>query len=151
MVRCFDASDTISTSRTDSPELVASAVSLEFETDLRSIYGRARTVAEVSRELVALRDRIEARREAYEREYQRTSQIIESRFDQEVRRVFRRLRDELPAGLVQLDHDVASLVDGYLASRPGRYTRSLIDGRVFFEVGSGFDLGIDVGDDRRFV
>ena len=33
------------------------------------------------RELAALRDRIGSRRDAYEKEYQRTSQIIESRFD----------------------------------------------------------------------
>jgi superfamily II DNA/RNA helicase len=150
--KVLDASDTVlHEPRTDSPELAISAVSLEFENDLRSIYGRARTVEEVSRELVALRDRIEARREAYEREYRRTSQIIESRFDQEVRRVFRRLRDELPAGLVQLDRDVASLVEGYLASRPGSYTRSQKDGRVIFELGDRFDLGVDVGDDRRFA
>jgi hypothetical protein len=150
--KVLDASDTVlHEPRTDSPELVASAVSLEFENDLRSIYGRARTAEEISRELVALRDRIEARREAYEREYTRTSQIIESRFDQQVRRAFRRLRDELPAGLVQLDHDVASLVEGYLGSRAGSYTRTQRNGWVIFEIGDGFDLGVDVGDDRRFA
>ncbi len=150
--RVLDASDTVlHEPRTDSPELVASAVSLEFENDLRSIYSRARSAEEVSRELAALRDRIEARREAYEREYRRTSQIIESRFDQDVRRVFRRLRDELPAGLVQLDRDLADLVEGYLASRPGTFTRSEKDGRFIFEVDNGFDLGVDVGDNHRFA
>jgi len=87
---------------TNAPGLVASAVSLEFESDLRSIYSRSRTADEISREIAALRDKIAARREACEKEYERTSQIIESRFDQDVRRVFRRLRDELPEGLVQL-------------------------------------------------
>lgn len=150
--KVLNASDTVlHEPRTNSPELIASAVSLEFESDLRSIYSRARTAEEVSRELVALRDRIEGRREAYEREYRRTSQIIESRFDQDVRRVFRRLRDELPAGLVQLDSDLASLVDGYLASRSGAYTRTQTDGRVIFEIDETLDLGIDVGDSRRFA
>jgi hypothetical protein len=150
--KVLDASDTVlHEPRTTSPELIASAVSLEFESDLRSIYSRARTAEEVSRELVALRDRIEGRREAYEREYRRTSQIIESRFDQDVRRVFRRLRDELPEGLVQLDRDLASLVDGYLASRSGAYTRTETDGRVIFEIDETLDLGIDVGDSRRFA
>ena len=150
--KVLDASDTVlHEPRTDSPELVASAVSLEFEQDLRSIYSRARTAEEVSREIAALRDRIEARREAYEREYRRTSQTIESRFDQDVRRVFRRLRDELPAGLVQLDRDLASLVEGYLASRPGSYTRAQMDGRVIFEIKEQFDIGVDVGDSRRFA
>ena len=150
--RVLDASDTVlHEPRTDSPELVASAVSLEFESDLRSIYSRARTAEEVSREIAALRDRIDARREAYEREYRRTSQIIESRFDQDVRRVFRRLRDDLPAGLLQLDRELADIVDGYLASRPGKFTRSEKDGRFIFELGDGFDIGVDVGDSRRFV
>jgi Helicase conserved C-terminal domain/SNF2-related domain len=150
--KVLDASDTVlHEPRTDSPELIASAVSLEFENDLRSIYSRARTAEEVSRELAALRDRIEARREAYEREYRRTSQIIESRFDQDVRRVFRRLRDELPAGLVQLDGDLATLVDGYLSSRRGSYARSQADGHAIFEIDESFDLGGDVGDSRRFA
>jgi DNA polymerase-3 subunit epsilon len=45
------------------------------------------------------------RRDAYEQEYERTSSIIRSRFDGDVRRVFKRLREELPArvaGLVVL-------------------------------------------------
>jgi hypothetical protein len=150
--RVLDASDTVlHEPRTDAPELVVSALSLDFESDLRSIYSRARTAEEVSREIAALRDRIDASREAYEREYRRTSQIIESRFDQDVRRVFRRLRDELPPSLVQLDHDLAQLVEGYLASRPGTYVRSQIDGRFIFDVEPGFDLGVDVGDTLRFA
>ena len=84
--------------RTDAPEIVVSAVSLEFETDLRNIYSRSRTLDEVTREIAALRDKIAERRDAYEKEYERTSQIIESRFDEDVRRVFKRLREELPAG-----------------------------------------------------
>ena len=92
----------------------------------------------MTREIAALRDKIAARRDAYEREYERTSQIIESRFDQDVRRVFKRLRDELPAGLVQLDRDLADLVDGLpRVARPGKYRRSEKDGRVVFEVGHG--------------
>ena len=47
-------------------------MSLEFESDLRSIYSRSRTADEVSREIAALRDKIAARREAYEKEYERT-------------------------------------------------------------------------------
>ncbi len=114
--KVLDASDMVlHEPRTDAPEIVVSAVSLEFENDLRNIYSRSRTLDEVTREIAALRDKIAGRRDAYEKEYERTSQIIESRFDEDVRRVFRRLREELPAGLVQLDRDIADLVDGYLA------------------------------------
>src|SRR6266571_6808455 len=116
--RVLDASDVIlHEPRTDAPEIVVSALSLEFETDLRNIYSRSRTLNEVTREIAALRDKISVRKDAYEKEYERTSQIIESRFDEDVRKVFKRLREELPEGLVQLDRDLADLVDGYLASR----------------------------------
>ena len=150
--RVLDASDhVLHEPRTDAPELVASAVSLEFESDLRSIYSRSRTAEEVSKEIAALRDRIDARREAYEREYHRTSQIIESRFDQDVRRVFRHLREELPRGLLRLDRDIADVVEGYLGSRQGNYRRTEVDGRVVFEIGADFELGVDAGDNRHFA
>ena len=97
--KVLDASDIVlHEPRTDAPEIVVSALSLEFENDLRNIYSRSRTLDEVTREIAALRDKIAGRRDAYEKEYERTSQIIESRFDEDVRRVFKRLREELPAG-----------------------------------------------------
>jgi superfamily II DNA or RNA helicase len=149
--RVLDASDTVlHEPRTEAPELVASAVSLEFETDLRNIYGRSRTLDEVTREIAALRDRIDVRREAYEREYNRTSQLIESRFDEDVRKVFRHLREELPAGLVQLDRDIADLVEGYFRSMGIAYDRAEQDGRIVFDVAPGFELGAEIGDVRRF-
>jgi adenine-specific DNA-methyltransferase len=150
--KVLDASDhVLHEPRTTSPELVASAVSVEVETDLQAIYSRSRSTDEVTREIAALRDKIGARRDDYEREHQRTSQIIHSRFDQDVRRVFKQLRDELPPVLIQLDRDIAELVDGYLRSRRGTYRRSNAEGRVLFEIAPGFDLGVDAGDDRRFA
>ena len=136
--RVLDASDTVlHEPRTDAPEIVVSALSVEFETDLRNIYSRSRTLDEVTREIAALRDKIAERRDAYEKEYDRTSQIIESRFDENVRKVFKSLREELPDGLADLDRDVADLVDGYLASRGVKYRRFEKAGRVVFEVVSG--------------
>jgi adenine-specific DNA-methyltransferase len=150
--KVLDASDhVLHEPRTTSPELVASAVSVEVETDLQAIYSRSRSTDEVTREIAALRDKIGARRDDYEREHQRTSQIIHSRFDQDVRRVFKQLRDELPPVLIQLDREIAELVDGYLRSRGGKYRRSDAEGRVLFETAPGFDLGVDAGDDRRFA
>ena len=95
--KVLDASDTVlHEPRTDAPEIVVSALSIEFETDLRNIYSRSRTLDEVTREIAALRDKISERRDAYEKEYDRTSQIIESRFDENVRKVFKSLREDLP-------------------------------------------------------
>jgi adenine-specific DNA-methyltransferase len=152
--KVLDASDhVLHEPKTDAPELVASAVSLEFETDLRDIYSRSRSLAEVTREIATLRDKIGGRREAYEREYRRTSQIIESRFDDDVRKVFRHLRDELPAGLLQLDRDIADLVEGYLQSHDVGFVRSEAEGRILFDVENSVPaaVGEAVNDERRFA
>jgi hypothetical protein len=150
--RVLDASDhVLHEPRTDAPELLVSALSVEFESDLRSIYSRSRTLEEVTREIAALRDRISERRDAFEREYERTSQIIESRFDENVRRVFKRLREELPQSLANLDKDVADVVDGYLTARKVKYRRSNEAGLVVFDVEPGASLPAEVGDSRRFA
>jgi superfamily II DNA or RNA helicase len=151
--RVLDASDVVlHEPRTDAPEIVVSALSLEFETDLRNIYSRSRTLDEVTREIAALRDKISVRRDDYEKEYRRTSQVIESRFDEDVRRVFRRLREELPAGLAQLDRDLADLVDGYLGSHSAEFQRSDEAGRVVFDVvGLEAGLAAEIGEGRRFA
>ena len=95
--------------------------------------------------------RLRSDRDAYEKEYERTSQIIESRFDENVRRVFKRLREELPDGLADLDRDLADLVDGYLAARGVEYRRSDEAGRVVFDVAPESALPVEVGDGRRFA
>ena len=150
--KVLDASDhVLHEPRTDAPEIVVSALSLEFEKDLRNIYSRSRTLDEVTREIAALRDKITVRRDAYEKEYERTSQIIESRFDEDVRKVFKRFREELPAGLLQLDRHIADLVEGYLHSRGIEHTRTEADGRVVFDVAADADLPAPIEDVRRFA
>jgi superfamily II DNA or RNA helicase len=150
--RVLDASDhVLHEPRTDTPELLVAALSVEFESDLRSIYSRSRTLDEVTREIAALRDKISERREAFEKEYERTSQIIESRFDENVRRVFKRLREDLPRSLADLDRDIADLVDGYLSARAVKYRRFDEAGRVVFELAPGSSLPVEVGDGRRFA
>ena len=150
--KVLDASDTVlHEPRTDAPEIVVSALSIEFESDLRNIYSRSRTLDEVTREIAALRDKISERRDAYEKEYDRTSQIIESRFDENVRRVFKSLREDLPHGLADLDRDLANLVEGYLAARGVAYERSESTGRVVFDVAPGATLPVEIGDGRRFA
>jgi adenine-specific DNA-methyltransferase len=150
--RVLDASDVVlHEPRTDAPEIVVSALSLELETDLRNIYGRSRTLDEVTREIAALRDRIVVRRDSYEKEYLRTSRAIESRFDEDVRRVFKHLLEELPAGLEQLDRDLADLVEGYLAAQAADYQRSDEVGRAVFDVTLDTALAAQIGEGRRFA
>jgi superfamily II DNA or RNA helicase len=150
--RVLDASDhVLHEPRTEAPELLVSALSAEFESDLRSIYSRSRTLEEVTLEIAALRDKISERRDAFEKEYERTSQIIESRFDENVRRVFKRLREDLPKSLADLDKDLADLVDGYLTARGVKYRRSDEAARVVFDVEPGAALPVEVGDGRRFA
>jgi hypothetical protein len=116
---------------------------VEFESDLRNIYSRSRTLGEVTREIAALRDKISERRDAYEREYRRTSKIIESRFDENVRRVFRHLREDLPRGLAELDRDIAELVAGHLdATHVPHHRFSAADREIFI---------LESGDCRQFA
>ena len=113
--KVLDASDTVlHAPRTDSPEPIAGALSADFERELRRIYDRARTRDDVKRDLVALRDTMAERRTAYEEQQRRTAALIESRFDEDVKRVFRGLRGELSAGLARLDRDLATMVAGYI-------------------------------------
>jgi hypothetical protein len=149
--KVLDASDRVlHEPRTDAPETLASALSVEFESDLRSIYSRSRTLDEITREIAALRDKVSERREAYEKEYARTSRLIESRFDENVRRVFKHLREELPQGLADLDRDIAELVDGYLTAHGVRFNRKSEPGRAVFDVAADAELPVDVGECRRF-
>lgn len=150
--KVLDASDTVlHEPRTNAPEIVVSALSVELESDLRNIYSRSRTLEEVTREIAALRDKISERRVVYEKEYERTSQIIESRFDENVRKVFKSLREELPHGLAGLDKDVADLVEGYLAAQAVSFQRSEKAGRAVFEIAPGDGLPADIGEGRRFA
>jgi hypothetical protein len=110
-----------------------------------------RTIDEVTREITALRDKISERREAFEKEYERTSQIIESRFDENVRRVFKRLREEMPGGLAGLDKDIAELVDGYLSARRIKHRRSDRAGRAVFDIAPDAFLPTEVREGRRFA
>ncbi len=149
--KVLDASDLVlHEPRTDTPEIAVSALAVELEGDLQTIYSRSRTADEITREIAALREKIEERREAYEREYRRTSQIIESRFDEDVRKVFRRLHDELPAALARFDHDLAGLVEGYLIDSGVEHRRFEEGPRIVFEILSEKNLPEALEDGRRF-
>ncbi len=52
---------------------------------------------------------------------------------------------------MQLDRDIADLVEGYLASRAIAHKRSDKAGRVVFDVAPGAELAAEIGDGRRFA
>ncbi len=111
----LDASDQILHSPTgQAPESIASALGPDLETSLRHIWERARSLDEVHAELRALRERVGEHRRRFEETCRRTNGIIENRFDEKVRQVFRKRKEELPDALRDLDADLQRVVEGYL-------------------------------------
>jgi len=96
------------------PESLASAMGAEFESQMRKIYDRARTLDEITHELRELRDSIEARKREFEAAQKRTAEVIQRRFDAAVRQVFRRIQEELPRELAEFDQHVEGVVLGFL-------------------------------------
>lgn len=107
------------------PESLASAMGSDFETQLRRIYERARTIQEVERELRELRDSMDTKRHEFEEAQRRTEEIIRSRFDAAVQQVFRRIQEELPRELEEFDRHLERVVLAYLeaAGVPHRIER----------------------------
>ena len=129
--RVLDASDVVlHEPATDAPETLAGALGNDFETRLRRIYERARTVEEIGAELRRLRQQMEEERNRFEEVWARTAGLIESRFDQRVKQVFNKIRIELPEGLARLDEELGGIVTGYFDAAGIPYRR--VDGR--FEV-----------------
>ena len=111
----LDVSDDILyAARSDGSEELTTALGPDFEKQLHRIWDRARSVDEVETELRCLRESIEDRRQELTRVQERTTGLIESRFDDSVQQVFRQIADELPATLAELDLDLERVVLGYL-------------------------------------
>ena len=94
--------------------VLVSALGAEFESELRRIYDRARSVEEVNAQLRELRERVEEARKRFEETHARTASIIEDRFDDQVRQAFRLRKQSLPNALAELDRDLLAVVLGYL-------------------------------------
>ena len=152
--KVLDASDIVlHEPRTDAPEIVVSAVSLEFETDLRNIYSRSRTLDEVTREIAALRDKIAVQegrlragvRAAPHRSSSRASTRMYAGSSE-------RLREELPKGLRAVGPRHRRPRGWLPALARRRTTRAPSDdGRVVFEVARDAALPVEIGDVRRFA
>lgn len=146
--KVLDASDVVlHEPSSDSPELLAGALGADFQARLHRIYERARNIEEIEGELRQLREDIGEQREAFENALERTDGIIESRFDESVRQSFRRIQDNLPISLAQLDQNVDRLLSGYLDAIGVSYERRKAEGRVYYEISASAQLppGLSAG------
>jgi hypothetical protein len=133
--RVLDASDVVlHEPSTDAPETLAGALGNDFEARLRRIYERARTVQEIEAELRLLREQMSEERQRFEETWTRTEGIIESRFDEGVKRVFRQLKEGFPKGLARFDSELDRLISGFLQAIEVQHRRVSVDGRIHFEI-----------------
>ena len=132
--KVLDASDVVlHEPSTDASEPLAGALGNDFETRLRRIYARARTVDEIAAELRRLREEMDELRKRYEQTWERTAGLIETHLDTKVKN-FLRLKAELPEGLARLDGELDQLLAGYLAACEIPHRRVAVEGRVRFEL-----------------
>lgn len=127
---------------TDAPETIAGAFAVEFESRIRRIYERARTQKEIESELIQLRETIADERARFEEIHKRTATLIESRFDDQVKRVFRRIQDELPVELAAFDTEVERVVHAYLDAITASYERTMGATGVRFAVAASSRLPV---------
>jgi hypothetical protein len=133
--RVLDASDVVlHEPSTNTPETLAGALGSDFEGRLRRIYERARTVDEIEAELRRLREEMEEERKRFEETWARTAGLIDTRFDQRVKKVFRRLQTDLPEGLARLDSELDRLVAGYFEANGIGYRRDCTGGCIRLEL-----------------
>ena len=126
--------DVLHEPRTRSPETVVNAMAADFTARLESIYDQARSYDGLLGELEELRDQVGSQRERYEAELARTQNIIESQFDEDVSRRFRRIQEELPATLAELDRDADRVLHAYLGAAGIPFERRQHDAFVRYDV-----------------
>ena len=107
---------------------------MDFEKELRVIYGRARSIDDVTADLQHLRDTMESRRRAFDEVQERASGLIETRLDDAVRQVLASYQSNLPSELEGLDRDVDLLTQSYFDGAGISYVREQQSGRVAYQV-----------------
>jgi hypothetical protein len=133
--KVLDATDVVlHTPSSDFPEPLISGLGSDFEGQLRRIYGRARSVDEITEQLRALRESMDAKREEFDSEQARAAELIKTRFDDSVRQVFQKYREDLPVGLEQFDRDLDSLAGAFLKAIDADFERSESSGRIFYRI-----------------
>jgi superfamily II DNA or RNA helicase len=139
--KVLDASDVVlHEPSTDAPETLAGALGSDFEVRLRRIYERARTLDEITQELQRLREEMDEERKNFEQTWARTAGLIETRFDQRVKQVFRRLQADLPKALAHFDNEVDRLITGFLCASEIPHLRLRVGGQVRFQLSPSPDL-----------
>jgi hypothetical protein len=134
--KVLDASDVVlHESETDAPENIAMTFGSDFESELRRIYERSRSRAEIEEGLRKLSDRMGDDRERFDEVQNRTSSLIESKLDDMVGRVFRQIAEGLPQSLAELDARICRLVAAYLDAVGTPYEMEDVGERVFFNIG----------------
>src|SRR5262249_16026344 len=113
--------------QTDSPETLVGALGSDFETRLRRIYERARTLEELEADLREVGDDLDNRRHEFESADRRTGDVIQSRFDESVQQTFRRIQEELPRELETFDRHLEGVVTRYLDAVGAGYERQAQD------------------------
>jgi len=106
------------------PEAIVGALGSEFEGRLRRIYERARSVEEIETELRDLRTSLDDKRKKFEEAHRRTGNVIQSHFDDSVRRVFKRIEEELPEELARFDREIDLVLRAFLDAASVPYERS---------------------------
>ena len=115
---------------------------MTVERELQRIHEQAHSKDQIVRELEGLRTEVDARRRSVEDGWRRAAGLIQSRLDEDVQRVFRRIRDDLPESLAGVDRAVDSVVTAYFEARGIPHRRVEKDGRVLLEVdGTRFVIG----------
>ncbi len=150
--KVLDASDfVLHKPEYDFPEPLISGLGVEFERQLREIYQRARTIEDVIEQLRELRKALESKREDFDREQARASDLISSRLDDSVRQVFRKWQAELPAGLERLDRDLDRLLGAFLTATRVKYERTESEGRIEYQIGQSAALPNDYRGGGRII
>jgi superfamily II DNA or RNA helicase len=147
--RVLDSSDhVLHEPATDAPETIAGSLGVALERELQRIHEQARSKEQMVHELEGLRDDMDTRRRSLEDGWQRAASLIQSRLDEDVQRVFRRIRDDLPESLAGVDRAVDHVVSAYLEARAIPHGRSTTDGRILLDVeGERFVIGSAKGID----
>ena len=126
----------LQTPRSDSSEAFTSALGADFETEVRRIWERARSVEDVAAELRQLRDTLEERRRELDRTRSRTIGLIEQRLDVSVRQVFERIQDELAPSLQELDNEMRNVLAAYLDAEAVPWGEGEREGRKALHYGA---------------
>ena len=131
----LDMSDSVlHEARSKRSEELTTALGPDFEQQLNRIWERARSIDEVEEELRRLRETMEERRRELERIREHTTGLIETRFDDSVQQVFRRIADELPATLAALDADLERIVTDYLLANRIDHATEVHEGRRLIRI-----------------